>query len=194
MIILKIKEKGYTLSIPGMKTVRTPADIDISKLDMRTVVMYLKTLGIEKYEIVSQDNIEAEVKKKNTKVFEISNRKRTKENQDVNKRIENIEEMLQLLLFNTRDDSISEKEQINNKLEVLENLIRSNKHIQLVDKSPALQYIKRREQEPEIEELEAFIPEVDISDMKIKSDIKIIKQDSSEAQDSADLLSSLIKK
>ena len=54
MIKLKIKEPGHTVAIPGLKVFRSPVDVDISKLDIRVVSMYLKSSGIEKYEIIAE--------------------------------------------------------------------------------------------------------------------------------------------
>ena len=71
MIILKVKDKGTVVDIPGTKKVRTPADIDITKVDINFVSMYLRKQGIKHYEIVSDTgekeilpNIKTTVKKK----------------------------------------------------------------------------------------------------------------------------------
>lgn len=191
MIILKIFERGHTLSIPGLKTIRTPADIDISKLDMRSVLIHLKQAGIEKFEIVSDIPKTSSTERPK---FNVIKSKKIEVPSDVDSRIKNIENMLEMLLLQKTKPDKTENQNLDNKLKNLERLIKANQHNQFVDKSPAIESIKRRKLEPEIEELGSFIPEVDISHMTIKSDIKTLKQDSSDAEDSADLLSSLIKK
>ncbi|GAG19161.1 unnamed protein product, partial [marine sediment metagenome] len=56
MIILKVKEKGTLIDIPGTKKVRAPADIDITKVDINFVTMYLRKQGIQNYQIVSDED------------------------------------------------------------------------------------------------------------------------------------------
>ena len=53
MIILKIKKPGYTIAIPGLSPSRSPVEVDISKLDIRVVAMYLKSADISEYEVVA---------------------------------------------------------------------------------------------------------------------------------------------
>ena len=50
---LKIKDKGLMVEIPGLPPTRTPADIDISKLDLNLVITNLRKHGINNYKIVS---------------------------------------------------------------------------------------------------------------------------------------------
>lgn len=183
MITLKIHEPGHTIAIPGLKVFRTPADIDISKLDIRVVSMYLKTSGIEKYEIVAESKESKEIYTKQD--FDVVEKKPSNDNS----RIDRIEKMLEVLVTKQVSNLTPEKEQINNKLDKLEKLIANQ------SKKTVIVPSKRGESiEPEIEELEAFIPEVDVSDMKIKSDVKKVKQDDDGLEDAADLLSGLIKK
>lgn len=191
MIILKIIERGHTLSIPGLKTIRTPADIDISKLDMRSVLIHLKQAGIEKFEIVSNTPKTSSTERPK---FNVTQSKKIEVPSDVDSRMKNIENMLEMLLLQKTKPDKTESQNLDNKLKNLERLIKANQQVKFVDKNPEIESIKRRKIEPEIEELGSFIPEVDISHMTIKSDIKTLKQDSSDAEDSADLLSSLIKK
>jgi hypothetical protein len=54
MILLKIKTPGHLISIPGLPIFRTPAEVDVSKIDIRVVHMYLVTAGIDEYEIVAE--------------------------------------------------------------------------------------------------------------------------------------------
>lgn len=182
MITLKITEPGLTVAIPGLKVFRTPATIDISKLDIRIVSMYLKTSGIEKYEIVAETQKTKEIYTKQD--FEIAEQKK-----EDTSRIDRIEKMLEVLVSKQAGELTPEKEQINNKLDKLEKLIANQSTKTVVVKNKTSEY-----DEPEIEELESFIPEVDVSDMKIKSDVKKVKQDDDGLEDAADLLSGLIKK
>lgn len=74
MIKLIIKKVGYFLKIPGIHPVRTPAEVDISKVDINTVKSELKRQGITKYKIEGYD-IKSEVKKikSNKKQIEANN-------------------------------------------------------------------------------------------------------------------------
>lgn len=191
MITLKISEPGHTVAIPGLKVFRTPATIDISKLDIRIVSMYLKTSGIEKYEITAKTQDKKEVYTK--KDFDEVEKKKPKQKQKVNpSRIDRIEKMLEVLVTQQVSNLDPEKEQINKKLDRLERLMKSKGMTQVTRDSKTKKSMA--DIEPEIEELEAFIPEIDVSDMKIKSDIKTVKQDDDSLEDTADLLSGLIKK
>ncbi|MFW9871707.1 MAG: hypothetical protein ACFFG0_01305 [Candidatus Thorarchaeota archaeon] len=187
MIILKIKKPGYTVDIPGLTTCRTPVEIDISKMDIRIVAMSLKTAGISEYEIIADTGKGVrEVYSKND--FEAVEKKtKTSEIKSLNKRLNNLEKLLKTFLVQQQGNSDLEKEQITNKLNNLERLLRS--------KSPSFNK-KLIENEPDIEDLEEFfIPEVDTSQMKIESkNLKIIKKESDNLDDNADLLSNLMKK
>ena len=190
MITLKIKEAGHTIAIPGLRVTRSPVNLDISKLDIRVVSMYLKTSGIEKYEIVAE-NPQGEKETYTHKDFDVIKKVEPKQD-EVTDKIKKLEGMMEILLSRELDKSPSNKEQINNKLDNLEKLFKSG--VQVVDKSPARREILKGD-EPEIEELDAFIPEVDTSDMKLSSDnIKTVKQDDEGLEDAADALSGLIRR
>ena len=168
MIILKIKQPGHTLAIPGLPAFRSPVEVDISKLDVRVVAMYLKTSGIEKYEIVAETPQQKEVYTKED--FEVVETKKENENEfDWKKRFNRLENMLENLLTQPRNES-NFREQTTNKTKI-------------------------KNEDPHIEELASFIPEVDISEMTIQSsdNIKKIKQDKN-IEDSVDILAGLMKK
>jgi len=191
MIILKITQLGQTIEIPGLPTFRSPVDIDITNLDMRKVAMYLKASSIEQYKIVSKPGT-GNRKTYTNKDFE----KRYSQQEDlsklsVDKRFDKLEKMMASLLIKKDGNVDSEKEQITDKLDNLEKLFRKGQ-FQLVNK-PLPTEILFKGDEPEIEELDSFIPEINLSDMTIKSDIKIIKRDD-DIEDSVDILSSLMKK
>lgn len=189
MITLKIREAGHTVAIPGLKTFRTPADIDISKLDIRIISMYLKTSGITNYKIVAEsDQGHKEIYTR--KDFDmIENKKPIKQDVKMTKRIDKIEKILETLVIREAGKTSTEKEQ-NNKLDRLEKLIKkqNTKTIFVSNEST-----KVDGDDPEIEELDSFIPDVDVSEMKIKSDIKTIKQETDDLEDAADMLSGLTK-
>lgn len=191
MITLKIKKPGHTIEIPGLPTFRSPVDVDITKLDMRKVAMYLKAAGIRQYEIVSESD-KSEKKIYTLKDFEkVKPQKNDKLQLDINKRFNKLENLMTALLTREAGNIDLNKEQINDKLDKLEKLVsqKLNSSTQYVYKK-----IKPDENEPEIEELDSFIPEIDVSNMKIKSDIKTIKRDDDDLEDAADILSGLIKK
>ena len=190
MIILKIKKSGYTIEMPGLKTFRSPVEIDISKLDVRIVAMYLKNSGITEYEIVAEKNNKKKVySKKDFEVEKIHTKKKSNKDVDWEKRFNRLENILIKIAEEPSQNQNSE-EQIINKLNELENTIKTSKD-KIIFKNDV------DDNNPEVEELDidSFIPEVDISDMTVSSsdNIRKIKQDK-DIEDSADLLSGLMNK
>ena len=189
MITLKIMEVGHTIEIPGLRVVRSPVKLDISKVGISIVLTCLKKSGIERYEIVSK-TLKGKKKIYTQKDF-IDAEKIEIKKDDTNSKINKLENMIELLLTRELSKSSIDKEQINNKLDNLENIIKSG--IQGVDKNTMINSILK--EESEIEDVDSFIPEVDISDMKLNSDnIKIVKQDRNDNKESSDMLSELIKR
>jgi len=180
---LKIKDKGLMVEIPGLPPTRTPADIDISKLDLNLVITNLRKHGINNYKIVSVigDGIEKTivapqvVKKKEVKSLEVD--KRFKKLEDM---------MIELLGRKIESKSDLSQEQITNKLDNLEKLIERQKYV-VVPSTDS--------DEPVIEELdERFIPEIDVGGMSLKGDTSKIDVESDDSVDeTADLLSSIRK-
>ena len=190
MIRLKIKEAGHTIAIPGMSVFRSPVNLDISKLDIRIVSMYLKTSGITKYEIVAENN-EGAKEVYTQKDFSPPKKRKTKTKKDSRSdaRFEKLEKMMEIILEREVRNDSSNEEQIYNKLDKLEKLVKTGAVIRDVQKEDF------ENSDPEIEELDSFIPEVDISGMKLNSDnIKTVKQDSDELEDAADMLSGLTRR
>jgi len=193
MIKLKINKPGYTIAMPGLKPFRSPAEIDVSNLDIRIVAMYLKANGINDYEL------EATTKKGGTEVYTPKDFDKLpipeKKEKGVETRLSNLEKRLDKMmgLLATKNDSIKSKneEQITDKLEKIEAIMGQI----LVSKSS--ETVKPKsfdEREPEIEEFDAFIPEIDTSDLTIKSkEHKVIKQDNTDLDDTADALSILTR-
>lgn len=190
MIKLKIKKPGHTIAIPGLKPCRSPVDIDISKLDIRVIEMYLNTAGINDYEIVAESN-KGVVEVYTEKDFKLKQKKKKPDleyKSELNKRFDRLESVI-LNLLSKKEVSKTplEKEQINNQLEKLEIITK---------KILETQSVKRVEHqdgmEPVIEEFDSFIPDIDISDMTLmSSDVKVVEKDNEEIEDAAEMLSKL---
>lgn len=192
MILLKVKTPGLLVSIPGLPVFRTPAEVDVSKVDIRIVHMYLTTAGVEEYEIVAESKHgDKEVYKREDFDDEKSNPK-DKKNGNLDKRLENLELLMTKLLEKERNDKSVDSEQITNKLSNLEKLVT------VFSKEPSKDSKKSdsipTNKEPVIEELDSFIPDIDISDMTIKAKVKTMKKDGMLISDNADILSNIVKK
>lgn len=181
MIILKIKDSGYTISIPGLTTVRSPVEIDISRVKIKPTILYLKSIGVLRYEIVEKNNILPDLSE--TKVMY----KQGDDYLETGDRLDNIESMLKTLLENNNNDTDFKLSHITKKLEKIEDSIKNKRSYKIHEKM----FQEKIEEDPEIEELESFIPDVDIDEMKIKSDVKSFKKDFQSAEEAADLLSLL---
>ena len=195
MLILKIKDKGMYVQIPGTLPTHTPAEIDISKCNLNLVDTYLRQMGIKKFEIVSVGE---------NKITKTPDMKDASIDQKIiNKRFSKLEKMMEILLQQRTDDKSENSEQITKKLNKLETL--ANK---LLEKEPTViekEVIPRRKgsvvksrgkkkRDPQIEELEdKFIPEIDVSGMKMKgASKKTVKRDEMDIDDSVDLLSRIM--
>ena len=189
-LILRIREKGFYVSFPGVPPTRTPADLDITKCNINIVLSYLRSTGIKDFHIISKNQLEGERIIKSKDILNISPKKEKQpsDNKEVEKRLSNLENMIGKLL--TKDNGIS-KDHIKNKLDFLEVLIKNlNISEQNIDSKPVVK------NEPEIEELDTFIPGIDISNLSMRgnSTEDIIKQDINSIDDSANLLSNLLNK
>jgi hypothetical protein len=195
MLILKIKDKGMYVEIPGALPTRTPAEIDISRCSLTAVDMYLRKSGIKNYQILS---VAKDGKVTIPKPVEM--RDASLDQKTINKRFSNLEKMVSQLLAKNKDDKNENSEHITDKLNKLELLAHK-----LLEKEPTVveRVVKtevsragRRtfDDEPEIEELDKkFIPKIDTSKMKLKGGSKkIVKQDKLDIDDSADLLSRIM--
>ncbi len=190
MLNLKIKKPGLMINIPGLTPFRTPAEVDISKLDLRSLVSYLKANSIEDYEILAQSKTgQVDVYKKED--FEEVDKKKKKKEPDLEKRFSKLEKMLEFLISKSGNNEKKDSEQISKKLERLERLI------QTLPKETKVVYQKDILTNPKVEELEdSFIPDIDISDMKMSSGSykEIENQSKKEVDESADLLAGLLGK
>jgi hypothetical protein len=193
MIILKIRERGLYLEIPGLKATRTPVEVDITKCNLSLISVYLRKQGITDYEIYSKSDDKHEKEEINIEEIEIP----SVDKQSINKRFSKLENMMSRLLQKEQGNDSSNSEQINRKLETLERIA-----LKLLEKDPLVVQgsteevkIKKKIAEPEIEELEeTFIPSIDTSKMKMKGSSSKTKTTSNkmDIDDSVDLLSRII--
>jgi len=186
-LILRIKEKGFYVSFSGVPPTRTPADLDITKCDINIVLSYLRSTGIKDFYIISKNQFDEEKIIKSKDILNIAKKeKQPSDNKGVEKRLSNLENMIEKLL--TKDNGMS-KDHIKNKLDFLEVLI---KKLNISEQNIESKSIVKKE--PEIEELDVFIPEIDISSLSMKgsSTENIIKQGTNNIDDSATLLSNLL--
>jgi len=186
MIVLKVKERGHLINIPGMVSVRSPVEIDITKYEINLVITNLRKQGIKNYKITEKDDRHPVKKLNKTKEFYVENSYR----KEINNRFNNLENMISDLTSNKVGNLDQNREQITDKLEVLESLTRDLLKKQRDD----ILTEKVLKEEPKIEELEkTFIPNIDIDDMEMKGEsTKITIQQDKVDEDDIDLLSKLL--
>lgn len=171
MIILKIKQLGQLISIPGIPECRSPVEIDISKLDIRIVMMNLNNNNIRDYEIISKE------KPKKPKQIKTQLPPKINKNNSTSKRLEILERIIiDNLQLQTNDNKT--REHILNRIDDLENTLIKNK-INIknkVNNKKESNYVYNNSN-PEIDTF--FIPEIDIENMKISSSDKFqeVKQE-----------------
>lgn len=194
MITLIIKEKGHLIEIPGMTPFRTPAKVDISKGDIRTIVGYLKVCSINDYEIFATN--QGNTEKYSAKDFNPDKPKKAvkkkvvKPDKKLNERMDRMEKMIEKLYENSENDSGKKVEQKTNQTEMFQKqILETLKHLGKggVDGT-----------ETDIEEEEdvaPFIPEIDVEGMKLNTqgNTKTIKKDREDTDDAADALSKILK-
>ncbi len=199
MIKLIIKEKGHLIEIPGMQSFRTPATVDISKTDIRTIVGYLRVCNINDYEIIASNDNEqevyrakdfnptkkvipkADVPKKDTKVLE--------------KRIGKLEKMIQDLHQKSENDSGKNEEQTTNQMEQFQNnILDAIKKMGSGGRNVTETERKSKHDIIDEDEVAPFIPEIDTEGMKLRGDgeHKTVKKEEG-SDDAADALSKLLK-
>jgi len=168
MIILKIQDKGMMVDIPGTKKVRSPAEIDITNVDINFVTMYLRKQGIKNYRIISgrgkKEVLPTGSTKPKKKKGDKNDGKRNEGN-SIESRFNELESLIISFLGKKQNKPTANSEQIT------------------------------KEGGPKIEELDdTFIPAIDIEGMTMKgSTIKTLQSDSDDADEAADLLSSIVK-
>jgi len=183
VITLRVKEKGHLIEIPGMSPFRTPADVDVSRIGIRTVIGHLQVCGITDYEVVAvgpkgdrevykQEDFAPKKKKKKVDPYK----------KQIEGRFDKLEKMISML-FNReiKRNENSNKEQITEKLDQLERISQEILKKQKID-GVVYQDSKKKDDEDDL----AFIPEVDTKGLKLKSSsARSLKQDQKEEIDDA---------
>jgi hypothetical protein len=196
MITLNIREKGHLMEIPGMKPFRTPAKVDISKGDIRTIVGHLKVCDITDYEIVASNDGSTEVYKPKdfntiqpTVVKKIIHKKSDKK---LEKRLNQLEKMVIKLAKKPVDDSPKKQEQTTNQTEQFQKQILDA--IKNINAGGGSNEGRRKTTEESEDYVAPFIPEIDTDGMKLKNqgEHKTVKKDEG-SDDAADALSKLLK-
>lgn len=180
---LIINEKGMFVEIPGVSKFRTPAEVDVTKVKLNILVQSLHSCGITDYQIVSFDNKETKTYTKSD--FDIP--KKIKAELEIDDRLDRVEELLLTLLSKNQTQKVNSSEQITNRLNRIEKMIRYGSNFT---------YTEKNDGRTRVEELEEqYIPEIDVSDMKLSGkSIEVIQKSSKEdIDDAVDLLSGLIK-
>lgn len=191
MLILKIKDKGLYLEIPGMMPTRTPVEIDITKCNLSLITVYLRKQGIKNYQIVSESKKEVTHKPQEIlkEIEDLSLDQST-----LNKRFSRLEQMMVKLFEKDNGSNELKEEQINKKLDRLEKITSKllDKKYDVVIEKKSVTESKRKE--PQFEELDSqFIPSIDVSNLKMKSgSTKTIKQDKIDLDDNVNLLSGIM--
>lgn len=175
MTKLIIKDKGFFITIPKIAPFRTPAIVNISKLDVNQVLIELRKYGIEDFVIkyepdkkdIQQEQILNYKSKKEEKIFIEKNH-----NEIFGKRIQNIEKLLKELVKNKTSQVIIEKTIINKETDSI-----------------------KKEKEDDFDE-DDFIPDIDISNLKLKESKSTKREEvnTNNIKKTSDLLSNLLKK
>jgi hypothetical protein len=192
MIILYIKEKGQLIELPGMAPFRTPAKIDISKIDIRKVIGHLKVNGIKNYKVIAEDK-KGSKEIYTAKDFDVKSKKKKADphKKEIYERFNRLESMIEALIKKEARNDNKKEEQITEKLNELEKLSkeilkREPKTITTKDKVVGQKW-------DDDEEVTRFIPEVDIENMELKSSsVKSVKEEKKELEDNVDALSKFL--
>lgn len=177
MLILKIKDKGHYINIPGLPPLRTPVNIKADKLNLNLAEVALRKANIKNYQIISVEEVH-EPKKEEIKYVEIPVKI---ENDD---KISKLEAMVELLLSREIEKTSESREQITNKLDRFEKILLERTKPKSIESN----------EDPVVEELDVvYVPEVDIQGMEIKGDStkETIKQEE-DFDENANLLADLL--
>lgn len=155
MLTLVIDKPGLTIRITGIKELRSPVSIDISKVNINNVLSSLKRDGIVDFKIV-EDGITRKPPRKT---------KRVVEEEPEDKKIEEKVVIVEKVLNDFKQNNLESK------LEVIESLIRN------ILSTPAKETIIYKDGVPSEAKTKAkdeddydpeFIPEINIGSMKTK--------------------------
>lgn len=171
MITLKIKEPGYTINLPGIHNIKTPVEINVSKLSTDLVISTLRKIGVSKFEIINSE-------KRKIPLPKSSEVKQEPESKTESKTIERIY---------VPDDGAEVKSRLD-KIEILLSKFvndNTNKHQEVKTK-------KEKESEEKIN----YVPPVDISGFKSRGAIshKTTKGTYNNTEEAASLLKSITNK
>jgi hypothetical protein len=193
MIILNIRERGHLIEIPGMASFRTPATVDISKGDVKTIVGYLKVCDITDYEIIASNDsgVRETYNSKdfsNAKTKKSVKQKIVKPDKKIEKRMNRMEKMIEAIYKKSTDDSPKKVEQKTNQTEQFQKQMLDA--IKKLNTGGNISEI----QDSEDDDIAPFIPEIDTEGMKLTSqdNMKTVKKDE-DTDDAADALSKLLK-
>jgi hypothetical protein len=191
MVILKIKDRGLFIDIPGASPTRSPAEIDISKCNLTQIDVYLRKMGVKEYEIISRKKEKIKIKKNVTRTPK-NHKSRNPKKDPNNDRIDRLEKMMEALLEKSLADNPTNSEQITNKLDKLEKLTQkiAEKETTVVEKSiePPIKKAKLKTKSKD----STFVPKIDTSGMKIKSTSKQKVKQELDVDDNVDLLSRIM--
>jgi hypothetical protein len=167
MIILKIKDSGHTIDLPGMHGIKTPTEVNVSKMNIDLVVSILRKNGIQKFEIIGQE--------KNNEEQKI---------EPIIKKVDIIKEIY-----------VNEKDyELHNKVNNIENLLAD--FMKDFKNSPVVENVIKKKPK-EVDEKVDFIPTIDISGLTSKGTISQTtsktNDDDNNIEKSAKLLTSLTK-
>lgn len=172
MKILRIFDKGKSISLDGTSIISTPAEIDISSYDISHVLNCIKRYLISDYHISINDKIKK--KKKFIKMIKDDNNVNKEQNIDKG----NDSNFNQLLL---------------SKLNSLENLVKNINVTKEVYVKEVGETFKKSKISKD-EEVDMFIPSVDTSNLKLEGNTEIKKEaKSDDTVDIAELLASIEK-
>lgn len=186
MIFLKVKDKGHYLEIPGLPAFRTPVKANITHVSIGMVVTALKAQGIEKFEIVSDIPGKEQFLTQDDFKDKIEKKPKDKESK-LGDKITKLENIIAKLITKKMSKSDLNEEQITKRLDSIEGLILS-RSIQT-----PYHEVHQEGDGPLVEELDTFIPEVDIGGMKMSgtSVEEKVREETDDTDETADLLSSI---
>jgi hypothetical protein len=180
---LTIREKGRYIEIPGVAAFRTPATMDVTKIKLSILIQALHSCGVNNYELVSEDEKGSVVYLGKDPITKLPEKKNDPE---LSNRLERMEDLLLKLISNGTGQKAANSEQITNRLNRIERMLKQGNKV----------IYKEIGGNPIVEEMDdQYIPEIDISDMKISGNItKTLGKTSKGDIDSVvDMLSNLTK-
>lgn len=197
MVILRIHEKGHYVELPGISPVRTPVEIDITKLSLPIVAAKLISMNIEKWEIVSESRTGERITYKKQDFIQKSEKTETdfqKFVKLIDSRFAKFEVHIKALERQIQEKDNKDKEQnnVNQSLKNIENLIKGIKPTKIVvDELPS----SSKFDDEFDEEYDKFIPEISADNLRMSGEASIQKQDKDDGvDDAAEMLSQISKK